>query len=449
MNNKFMKLYIRIYLLITLIYNIASINDNEITNIIVIPFKTFKPDSSSPINVTSLFKNDIFIELNVTTQTLIATFNSEQYQFYMTSKDCPKNSNYIIQKSPYFQNISMNYCSERFILYRDYDLKKFQYGLFANMKFEEYNSKKQCAVFGLKMKPRYYDYQTSSNFIETYKSNGNINSTKWTMKYINNDEGLLIMGDSPINYDPVFINNKYKEYQTNAITYSESVFFGINFDNVFTDKNNIEGSTSALFYHELNALLVTKNFFEKMIDIFFEKYMTLNICQRGWEPFKYVYIYCNSEFSQSMQKSFPNIYFKSVNMEYTFELTQEDLFSKQKDGNTYFLIAQDISENKNEALKIGKPFLKKYALTADNANTKVSLFLLDKEVKKENTQIIFIIILSVIVVILAGLLSFFIFKVIKNKKTKRRANELDEDYEYLSKEKRKVDDDNGLSNLGI
>ena len=130
------------------------------------------------------------------------------------------------------------------------------------MKFEEYNSKKQCAVFGLKMKPRYYDYQTSSNFIETYKSNGNINSTKWTMKYINNDEGLLIMGDSPINYDPVFINNKYKEYQTNAITYSESVFFGINFDNVFTDKNNIEGSTSVLFYHELNALLVTKNFFE-------------------------------------------------------------------------------------------------------------------------------------------------------------------------------------------
>ena len=58
MNNKFMKLYIRIYLLLTLIYNIASINDNDITNIIVIPFKTFKPDSSSPINVTSLFKND-------------------------------------------------------------------------------------------------------------------------------------------------------------------------------------------------------------------------------------------------------------------------------------------------------------------------------------------------------------------------------------------------------
>ena len=132
----------------------------------------------------------------------------------------------------------------------------------------------------------------------------------------------------------------------------------------------------------------------------------------------------------------------------TYENGEEQI-TIVKDGNTYFLIAQDISENKNEALKIGKPFLKKYALTADNANTKVSLFLLDKEVKKENTQIIFIIILSVIVVILAGLLSFFIFKVIKNKKTKRRANELDEDYEYLSKEKRKVDDDNGLSNLGI
>ena len=53
-------------------------------------------------------------------------------------------------------------------------------------------------------------------------------------------------------------------------------------------------------------------------------------------------------------------------MEYTFELTQEDLFSKQKDGNTYFLIAQDISENKS--IKNLENLKQKYILN----NTKYS-----------------------------------------------------------------------------
>ena len=445
MFNKFFKLYpYTLYLLFIIIINVTSLNEYEITNIIVIPFKTLNQKDESLFNITTLIKNNIYIELNATNQKLIATFDSDEFQFYMTSEGCPTISNYLIQKSPSFYNVSYGLASERFFLYRNYELTKYQYGLFGRMIIKEYNNKIQCAVFGLGIDSPVYEYKSEeTNFIGNYKSNGNINSTHWTIKYTNNDEGLLIMGDSPNNYDPMFKDKKYKEYQTKAIIVGKT-FFGIQFDDIIINKTNI-GNTNVLFYHELGAVLVDQNFFENIVNMFFQKFLD-SICTREWIPNKYSYIHCNSDkFTKSIQNSFPTIYFKSIEMEYIFELSSKDLFSKQKDGNTYFLVIFDLNIGVSSYIKIGKPFLKKYTLTADNSNKKISLFLVDNDDKKgKNKNLLIIIILSVIIFILSGLLSFFVYKLIKNsKKTKKRANELDEDYDYLSK------DYNINNNLGL
>ena len=153
-------------------------------------------------------------------------------------------------------------------------------------------------------------------------------------------------------------------------------------------------------------------------------------------------------------KSFPTIYFKKVEMDYIFELNYQDLFSKQPDGKIYFLI---IFDTNNPSIRIGKPFLKKYSLTVDNKEQTISLFLLDD--KKEDNGLgttFYIIILSIVVVILLVVASFFGYKLyLKKNKTKKRANELDEDYEYLSKDNdyKKADykdtDENAVGNLGI
>ena len=152
-------------------------------------------------------------------------------------------------------------------------------------------------------------------------------------------------------------------------------------------------------------------------------------------------------------KSFPTIYFKKVEMDYIFELNYQDLFSKQPDGKIYFLIIFDI---KNSDTKIGKPFLKKYPLTVNNEIGTISLFLLDENDDDGLRSIVYIIILSVVVFILIVLASFFAYKLyLKKGKAKKRANELDEDYEYLSKDNNykkaeyKDTDDNAVGNLGI
>ena len=103
--------------------------------------------------------------------------------------------------------------------------------------------------------------------------------------------------------------------------------------------------------------------------------------------------------------------------------------------------------------KIGKPFLKKYPFTVDNDKNTISLYVLDNENinSKTNNTIIYLAILICVVIILLGLAAFLLYKLYWKKiKNKKRANELDEDYEYLSKEKnRDKGEDNSVESLGI
>ena len=441
-------------ILILILANIIQTKDEKM-KIIVLPFKTLAPknvDSGSPINITSLVENRIFTEINMTSQTLIAFFNSEEYAFIMTSENCPEFSNYYIKNSPSFTNLSERYASERMILYRDYDLKTKEYGYYSKMEVKEYNDKKQCAILGLKMNLPVYEYDRIQNFVKTFYVNENINSYQWTVKYTKDNEGLVIIGDSPLNYDPMFKNKKYEEHQTQAIGESTTVDFGIDFNEITFGSKDFE-IKHAHFNHDLGVLLVNKIIYEKIKNNFFVNYLgDKKICFEGWVYEKYGYIYCDSnKFTDSDIKSLPKLIFKQTNMNYIFELNYEDLFSKQKDGRIYFLIVFDLNY---KTFKIGKPFLKKYPLTVDNKKNLITYFRI-KEENEDNgySRIVWIVILSVFVVILAGTTGFFAYKFIK-KKNKKRANELDEDYEYLGKENsgknsENKNGENSINGLGV
>lgn len=416
---------------------------SNLTNIIVLPFKTYKKpyNISEFFNISTLINNHLYTEIEISNQILAATLRSDEYGFYMTSKDCIDKSNYIIQKSESFVNLTNftqsknGFASERMLLYRDIDLKKQQLGLFTKMRVMEYNNKIQCAIFGLKMESDIYEYIQS--FIKTFKLNTNIKSLQWTLKYNSDDEGLLVLGDSPIEYDPIFKNKNYTEHKVTAIKYKTYFNFGIHFNEIIINNRLLNFQIDVQFYHELGVIFVNQIFYDNITDIFFQKYISQYICERKWVIDKYGYIRCHeANFTDSDIQSFPTIYFKQVDMYYTFELSYKDLFSKQPDRFIYFLIMFDISKESKNEIKFGKPFLKKYPLTVDNEKHTISFFLKEEEINNNNnTLIIVVILLSIFFVILLFLLLFFIYKyVVKNKKNKIRANELDDDYDYTSKE---------------
>ena len=434
----------RIFIYIFILNILSKVNSES--KMIVLPFKTYPKDSDA----FSILSNCIYTNINITSQNLMAIFDSSEYEFYMTSEHCPDESNYYIHKSPSFTNLSDRYASERMLLYRDYELKELSYGLFTKMKVNEYNNKKQCAIFGLQMNSKVYEYNSRFNFIKTFKSNENLNSSQWTFKYTSENEGLLLIGDEPINYDPAFKNKKYKLHQTKAVGTSDTVDFGLDFDDVNITNKKL-AITHVQFCDDLNAISVNKAIYEEMEKIFFEKYLNEGVCYKRWVYDKYGYIECDSEeFSDEDVNSFPSIFFKKVDMEYIFELNSSDLFYKSTNGNIFFLIVFDLHFS---TTKIGKPFLKKYPFTVDNDKNTISLYVLDNENinSKTNNTIIYLAILICVVIILLGLAAFLLYKLYWKKiKNKKRANELDEDYEYLSKEKnRDKGEDNSVESLGI
>lgn len=434
-----------------------SSEQQSITNIIVLPFKTYKEENSNPFNISSFVKNHIYTEINISDQTLVASFNSETYSFYMTNENCIENSNYIIQNSKSFTNISdfssqkSGYASERMYLSRDIDLKIKQFGLYTRMHIKEYNNKRQCAVFGLRIKTEPYQYDDPS-FIDTFKSNGNIKGYQWTLKYNSNDEGLLVLGDTPLEYDPSYKDKKNLEHKTNAIIMGNN--FGLRFNSIIFNNEKLESPINAIFYYESNVILVNNHFFFNISNIFFKPYLDNYKCEIIPEPLKYIYIQCHgNNFTDNDIKSFPALYFKSVDMNYTFELNHEDLFSKEKDGQIYFKIVFDL---KYSGMKFGKPFLKKYPFTIDNNKYTISLYVEEKpdqssEEKERNYAVV--IILSIISFCLLALVIYFGYKLfIKRGKEKKRANELDEDYDYISKQDNVINQSNKVSltnNLGL
>ena len=420
-------------IIIFFLFNFSS--GQYLTNIIVLPFKTYREpyNKLKPLNISSIVKNHIYTEIEISNQTLVASFNSDEYGFYMTDKNCLEQSNYKIQNSKSFtpltsfNNTKEGFASERMVLYRDIDLKIKNIAYYTRMRITSYNEERQCAVFGLKMKSDVYEFIQS--FIKTFKENTNIKSYKWTLKYNSDDEGLLVLGDNPVEYEPKFKNKNYTEHKTKAIIYKTYPNFGIKFDEVTFNNTKVNVIKDVQFYHDLGVLLVDQTYYEKINDIFFEKYISKNICEKLWVFGQYGYVKCNGNtFTDKDIKSFPSLVFKHLEMNYVFELNYKDLFSKQEDGGVYFLIVLDLT---HDGVKFGKPFLKKYPFTVDTDLNTISLFTLNEKKKKSKTLVVVLIILSILFVGVLSLLIIYGYKYYMQKKnTKKRANELDEDYEY-------------------
>lgn len=128
---------------------------------------------------------------------------------------------------------------------------------------------------------------------------------------------------------------------------------------------------------------------------------------------------------------------------YNFSFTKDDLFVKR--GNKYiFQIVFDIFvEQGPEYWNIGQTFFRKYAifLKQEEKENKLAYYTYHKTGSEpdnddDNTKMIIIIVLSVVLgLIIIGIILYFVYLYPKTRK--KRAQELDDNYEYKSKEEPK------------
>jgi hypothetical protein len=307
--------------------------------------------------------------------------------------------------------------------------------------------------------------QLTASFPILLKEKKLINNHKWFIHYgIKKD--YLVLGTSVNKFkDPESGNLLYpnfdelKNYSLDndvvevskvgmTITLNDIYLIGNNKDDVvnFEDKNNLKGK----LIPNIGVIVGTANYSTYVEKELLGKYLSNSQCYK--EKFnqrpnlvgqEYTYYYCKESLYENIKTNFKTIVFKSIKFSTNFELNFDDLFIKQ---NGYLIFLVIFSTHQHFFWDLGIPFLKKYQFDYDFENKLIGFYQIEKEkAQSEETQNISdddnknwkYIILIFGFVLLGGLLIFLGIYLGKTyfQKKKKRANELDDDFEYKNKTK--------------
>ena len=296
-----------------------------------------------------------------------------------------------------------------------------------------------------------------------------------TFEDVNNTKITLIIGDSPhyYNTEKFFENQLLK---TNiaiskwTLELKEAYFYSD--DSELGEKNKIHLDANYLnIYFDDLSIYAPSIYINAIRRIFFTKYITDNICQFSYDVYKRFYCDKSDKFSLKELRKFPTLYFEHASLNYTFELTYKDLFMEK--DNIYYFMVTELPDGDDETWLVGYSFLKKYQFVfnvdaktigfynpnlprendthtdthsdtdsdkdsdTDKGSDKKSESNTDGIIGEEdnfwdNKLIIIICAAGAVVLII---ISIIIGKIIiKNLDKKKKANELDENYDYISQD---------------
>lgn len=293
-----------------------------------------------------------------------------------------------------------------------------------------------------------------------------IDDYKWFIYYgKNNEKDYLVMGTSVYEFKIPETGNKV--YQTFDPDYDyildndeldvHKAAMKIVFNDIyllsdskkkekFEEPKNLKGK----LVPNIGFIVGTTNYSEYLEKNVFGIYLELNQCHKGIFSQRpnlvgeeYSYYYCDESLYNNIKNIFNKIVFKHATFSENFELTFDDLFLRQ---NGYLIFLVIFSTHQHFYWSFGTPFLKKYQFDFDFDKKKVGYYHVENKIidttNKNETNIFNYTSLILIIVICAGILIILGINLRNSycKLRKKRANELDDDFEY----KEKKEDSNNL-----
>ena len=496
MNINLYKYIFNINIIFALIINISIIKegkcDNEIKNFVIIPFKSYFPkiDSSPNVNkalINSWVRKKLYLNVeNSSGQNLQILFNNKDSKMHtrdvaselrtdedsfkpyiMNDSDiCTfnyKQSNTYELTSDFdtiFYSISnVCYAKEKIYLYNDFNLKQKQ--LYDIEFIHSSNESHICFFAGLDITES-IAYQ-KINLFHQLKKLINSNAYSWAFKFTSPDEGYFIFGDIINNNKLEFYNDNIDDnYITLSIPiYSlESISWKLYLEKIIIGDYVITAENQFYFFFNFQRRYITvpeyffyiikKNY--SLIDNYDENGEMRFICFEEETEFFFHSIYCKKkEYLQLTDnlKKLPNLDLFGYRLGINITFTPQDLFIEKGD-NLYFYIAYD--EHALDDWYIGTILLEKYITVFDNSEKKLSILKKDEKKNYQKSDSAFtvkIIWIIVLAVILTGI-AFGIIGVIFGKKyyqkRKKKANELNDEYEYPTQNEEETKDKNLLIN---
>ena len=303
-----------------------------------------------------------------------------------------------------------------------------------------------------------------------------INSYTWTLKYFdnislietlygnenNNIIGEFIFGDEPHNYEKD--KSRYDRYQLIKVNPVSSYYFywEIEFANIYMlypDNENNNNSSNRINI-KLNGrtrimpgagfIFIPKEFNYIIEKRFFDNYYKEKICRgKTINNTIYGYIECDNINSFNVS-SFPNICFEHKEFETTFNFTYQDLFVYDKEKDKYMFLM--INDENLYGWIFGSIFLRKYQIIFNQDSKTIGYYKSmnnyydnEKDTEKNKKYMITIyIIIGILLIVFCFLLIMFGMYIQKRyfNKKKKRANELDNSFDYENKEDNMIQEEN-------
>ena len=475
------------------------------SNFIIIPLKKYTYNYSSEYDdISKIYSNIFYTELSIGEpfQKIITFINTtKDSNFGIYNKYCDSlfylnnpriNKNYIFENSTTFYQIGEGdmklgtkdiLINDQMTFYTNFELTEekkienisllynpnnFQYILDdVGIDFIiEKEKRTACGYIGLRLEML---NENSTNLVKQLKEKKIISKAIFNFFEINkknniykneNIDYLLVIGEEIYDILKIkdinkyisdkYINEKYTEQcKINDYILNEFYFrWKITINNIYIkiDNNNFDMEQINNIYLDNDFGIIVGTYeYRKMIkEKFFKEYIDKDKCSEktfgSYDSGYFYYIICDSDINVN---NFPEIYFKSKNLQYIFKLTKDNLFIKDN-KNYYFLIVFEYSRTNTWVL--GKPFLEKYLFSYDYDAKTISFYndnLLENEKEKQNNKVKYIIlIVSLIILLIIALIIGFLFgKNIYYQRKKRKALELDSplDNDYINEETTKND----------
>ena len=404
---------------------------------ITIPFKKIIKEKLTKNNLMkNLINNDLQIEITLGSppQKFPVLIKLGHYPTFILTTNCPLNIKKFntslsstfrefkkFPKNTYnFNCDNATYSTDNFNLGNEKILVPTLYFLIAdNMTTESFLT---SGELGLAYK--LFGSAESLNLIDQLKNKKLIENKVFYLDYNNENEGNLFIG----NY-PHLINKKKYNYEQ---LYKAKIFEGItqrywdlSFEYIYFTDNIIEKDVNVHCEYEFGFIEGTQNYYNIIKQSFFEKYLSnkdcvevdLNNINQNF------YIECNKNINI---KNFPILSFENKELKLNFTFNYEELFYQFEDKLYFLIVFRKSSIN----WKFGNVFFKKYQIYFDRDNKIFGVYLKNKS----NINIpytTFIIVILILALIVCGSLLYYFINLLKRKR-KIRANELEDNFEYIA-----------------
>ena len=291
----------------------------------------------------------------------------------------------------------------------------------------EYKRNLSYGQIGLKMED--ISIVRDQLFISNLKKKDYINSYTFCFEFKNDDEGDIIIGEYPHQYN----KNYNQKYYHNTQKADSNGNWKFSFDNISWNNQSFNLIKDVKIYIDLGIIEGTQQYREFLE----EKYLNISKCERNlYSKDSLFYYTCPSSLDIT---KFPPLQFYSKDLNFTFVLDHNDLFVKDNDK---YLFLITFGNYRADNWVFGRLFLKKYKLIF-NIDKKTIGFYSDNITNKKKWNLIIWIFVFILGLIIFGLI-YLIYKKSILLRRKKRANEIFDEYDYTP-QINEVDDKFGIN----